>query len=210
MTPVDFYLSQNSFLDELDLAVTELVSNDEDFTAVEPECKFLTFSGPVNINRFSLYRLRHRRLEIVSPFGCVSIPSGELEAGNRATLTVLCPEGLASWSVDLANSWRKGSGLDAPDNAMRAKILGGGCFEPLHTTSHVRVSGRLIEWVIVFLPETHSSIRKSPEGGADIFTPSGLIFKLPPGKAANLALARSIQWAISGSHGVFVLEEPPW
>lgn len=210
MNPVEFYLSEDRCLEELDLTSTELAPSNGHSTGDPSEINSLRFFSPVNIHRFSFYRLFEGRLQIVSPFGSISVPSGMLTDGSQATLTALFPDGLASWPVDLGHDWCDEDGRRASAGAMRAKKLGPGKFEPLHTTSHVRLSGvGLVEWAIVFLPEPYRSIKKNSQGGVNVTTISGLVFELPKGTAADLVLAEKTQWATPGDHGVFVLGPLP-
>lgn len=211
MNPVDFYLSHNSSLDQIELNTVEAEPSNKYYTDEVSEDNSLRFFGPVNIGRFALYRLKDGHLQIVSPFGSVAVAAAGVADGSLVELTALCSEGLVSGRVHATTSWRKGDGAAAPENALRATSLGDGRFEPLHTTLHARLQGQgLVEWAIVFLPDAHSSIKKNRQGGADILMPSGLIFELPKGKTADLVLAGKTQWAIPGEHGVFVLGQPPW
>lgn len=210
MNPVEFYLSRNASLDELDLTPAETAPVNKYIDKL-PDGNALRFFGPLNVEMFANYRLMDGRLQIVSPFGAASVDARGVTDGSQVALTSLCPEGLASWRVQARSYWSDGRGERSLENSMRAKDLGGGRFEPLHVASHARLSGiGAVGWAIVFLPEAHSSIKKNRQGGADILTPSGLAFELPKGKAADLVLAGKTQWAIPGEHGVFVLAEPPW
>lgn len=74
---------------------------------------------------------------------------------------------------------------------------------------HLSVGGRK-EWVVIFLPEPSRSISKTRGGGAEINTPSGLIFEIPPGRGADLLLAGKVQWALPGDQGAFMLGDRSW
>lgn len=210
MNPVQFYLSKSRDLDSLDFEPLEATSRDQ-FNADGQEGNALVFEAPAELGTGALYRASGDRLQIASLFGAVSLPLGSLRVGEEIELSNLSPLEHSTWPISLSQGWADALGRAPIQNDMQAAHLGANRFAPVFspTQMHLSVGGRK-EWVVIFLPEPSGSISKTRGGGAEINTPSGLIFEIPPGRGADLLLAGKVQWGLPGDLGAFVLGDLPW
>lgn len=210
MSPLGYLFSNDLRLESIASQPTTLLAKSEvpsyGWVSVPAENSVAFEAGP-NLRMWAFYRSTRERLEIVSPFGCCHLPLIGSNPEEPIGLVTLDSAGeLAAWKVKFDSQWRNARGDLASPEALKAKSLPDGSFEPLHSSMSFRgIDSKPDFWAMVLLPAVPERIY-AQEGGARMEV-GGRAFALPPGKASEHVLAGRVQWALPDESGFFALQK---
>lgn len=210
MSPLEYLFSSVRSLEAIDPQPAKVCSvADAAMPALlsTPAERSIAFEGSADLARWAFYRRLGDYMQIVSPFGCCHLPCWGLDMTKPVGLMSLRPNGEASaWEIQFDDQWRGASGNIAPPDALKARALPNGEFEPLHTCLSFRGSdSKPSFWAIVLLPSAAERIY-SKDGSARIEA-GGRVFAIPSGKASEHVLAGRVQWGLPDQNGFFVLQK---